>query len=546
MLFKKIHFILFFTFILIANIYTQVNDISFNVQSTFDPIIKASNKLTDNPEVIDTIRKITKFNYNIQSYPTYKKYEIEPLTFAKYKEKNIWNANRSFIKGGYGFMYNMPLLELYFGNKNDKDLRYGINYNLLGSNSQLKDVGYSGFLDQYASAFAEKLIEKHLVNFKLDYSNNKMYQYGFDTSVTKLNDKNQYRQQYYYWSPSINIKSRYTDSSKIQHDVTLSFYNLQNYYDVRENNIKIKTDLSTFIHEENFHLDLQYDFYNHKLKSDTINNHIFNLSPYFLAKNENYEIKIGLKATIDAFYTNKFHFYPIFFVNYNIFQHIIEGFAGVDGQLQKNSVKSLSDENPFIQNNIHLTNSNQAYNIFAGLKGRLSSSTSYFIKGTYEKWDSLYFFNINYYNTVQINNQFLVNYDNTNLITVSGQIKHDINSKLFVFASGTYFNYQTKNFNKPYHKPLYRAQASANYILNNQLSFKGDVFIIGEQWAHQPSSDKLLKGIVDMNFMAQYHRSKKFSVFLMFNNIANVRYYRWDRYPTQRFNIMLGLTFIPF
>ena len=31
-----------------------------------------------------------------------------------------------------------------------------------------------------------------------------------------------------------------------------------------------------------------------------------------------------------------------------------------------------------------------------------------------------------------------------------------------------------------------------------------------------------------------------------FNNIANTRYYRWEKYPSQRFNLMAGLTFIPF
>lgn len=554
---KKFHLIKALTLLLInTTLLAQVQDISFNVQSHFQPIIKSSNKISDNPEISDTIKKISNFNYSITSFPIYKKYQLAPLTFAKYKEKKQWNAHRSYIKAGYGFMYNMPLLELYFGNKNDRNLRYGIYYNLLASDKSLKGVGYSGFTDHLASAFAEKYIEKHFLKFKIDYSNNKLYNYGFDTSVNKIADKNFYRQQYYYWSPSIRLKSNYTDSSKIHHDVFISYYNLQNYQDARENNISLNTTLNKFIHQENFFVNLSYNFYNHKLHNDTLNNHIFTLSPYFLSKNDNIEIRIGIKTTLDAFYSSKFYFYPIFFGNYNLYQHIIEVFAGIDGGLNKNSIHSLSDENPFINTlfyssskNIHLTNSNQSINIYAGFKGRLSSKSDYIIQGNYQRWDSLYFFNIYYDKYNSIDNQYMVEYDNTSLYSLNAQVRYDADDKLKLSASGTYYYYQTKNFSKAYQKPLYKAQLSAQYNLKESFKFKLDGFILGERWAkvffnQLQIENKLLPVIPDFNFTAEYKRNNKLSVFATFNNIANIRYYKWYNYPSQRFNLMVGFSYI--
>lgn len=531
----------------------QIKDISFSVQSHFQPIIKSANKISDNPEVVDTIKKITQFNYQINSFPIYKKYQLQPLSYAKYKEKWTWEGNRSFVKAGYGLMYNMPLLELYFGNKQDKNIRYGIHYNLLASDRQLSGVGYSGFTDHIAAAFIEKYIVKHLVSFNLDYTNNKLYNYGFDTSINKISDKNIYRQQYYYWSPSLRVKSNYTDSSKIQHDILFKYYNLQNYQDARENNIKLAATLNTFINKEHFYLDIGYDYYNHKLSNDTLHNHIFTFSPYFLSKNENLEIRIGAKTTLDVFYSKKFYFYPVFFANYNLYHHIIEAYAGIDGQLQKNSIHSLFVENPFIntsfyasQQVVHLTNSNQSIRILAGFKGRLSSKTDYVVQGTYERWDSLYFFNTYYNKNINIDNQYFVEYDNTSLYTIHAQIRYDAAQQLQIFASGTYYYYQLKNFAKPWHKPLYKAQTTAKYLLNEQLSFQTDIFILGDRWAKLPANNKLLSTIFDFNLTAEYHKNKKFSVFAMLNNIANLRYYRWNNYPSQRFNLMLGFTFIPY
>ena len=550
---KKIILILCLLHSIFKYYKAQVQDISFNVQAHFQPVIKATEKLSDNPEVADTIKKIQQFDYSINSFPIYKKYQVEPLSYAKHKEKQIWTGTQSFIKGGYGFMYNTPILELYYGNKNDKDLRYGIYYNLFASNKQLQNVGYSGFTDHTANAFAEKYIAKHSLKFNLDYSNNKLYNYGFDTIKTKFSDKDLYRQQYYYWSPSITIKSNYTDLSKIHHDIVVSYYNLQNYQDARENNIKLNTTLNKRIQQENFFLNLSYDYYNHKLHKDTLNNHLFTLMPYFIAKNADAEIRVGIKTTLDAFRTSKFYFYPIFFGNYNLYRHIIEVFAGVDGQLQKNSIYSLSRENPFINtqfytnnNSIHLTNSNQSIHIYAGFKGRLSSKTDYIVQGSYERWDSLYFFNIYYHPVVMIDNQYIVEYDNTTLYTLNAQLRYDASSQLKLFASGYYYYYQLKNFEKPWQKPLYKAQLAAHYQLNELFSFKTDMFLISERWAKSRTGNELMKPIVDINFTAEYQRTKKLSVFLTLNNIANLRYYQWYHYPSQRFNLILGFTYIPF
>lgn len=557
----KLPFIALSVYVLTFKLIAQVQDISFNVQSHFQPIIKASNKISDNPEVADTIRKIKNFQYSISSFPIYKKFQLQPITFAKYKDKYLWNGTQSYIKAGYGFIYNMPLFEVYLGSRNSKNLRYGVYYNLLASDKQLKYTGYSGYTDHIASAFAEKYIDKHFLKFNLNYSNNKLYNYGFDTSLNKISDKNMYRLQYYYWSPSISIKSNYNDSSKLNHEISISYYNLQNYQNARENNIKLNVTLNKFIYQENFFLDLSYDYYNHKITPDTLNNHIFSLSPYFISKNENIEIKVGIKTTMDALYSSKFYFYPVFYGNYNLYQHLIEIFAGVDGGLYKNSIKSLSDENPYINTifytsgssikNLHLTNSNRALNVFAGFKGKLSSNADYILQGSYEQWDSLYYFNIYFDKYLTMNNQYQVNYDNTKLFTLNAQMKYNINSRFNISASGTYFYYQLKNFSKPYLKPLYKAQISAQYFLNDNIIFKFDGFLYGERWARVITDgisvqSKLLPAIPDLNFTTEYKRNKKLSVFITFNNIANLRYYKWYNYPSQRFNLMLGFTYIPF
>jgi hypothetical protein len=51
-----------------------------------------------------------------------------------------------------------------------------------------------------------------------------------------------------------------------------------------------------------------------------------------------------------------------------------------------------------------------------------------------------------------------------------------------------------------------------------------------------------LKGYVDANLGFEY-RYKQLSGFVQFNNIAAAKYQRWNYYPSQRFNFMIGLTY---
>jgi hypothetical protein len=145
-------------------------------------------------------------------------------------------------------------------------------------------------------------------------------------------------------------------------------------------------------------------------------------------------------------------------------------------------------------------------------------------------------------------------YDNANLFNVSGQVKYQYKEKIHFIAKGNYYLYKTKNLERAYHKPDYDITLSTVYNLKSKIILKADVFVIGNQFALTQVSDKsvyttepkLMKGIVDVNIGAEYRYSKMLSFFVNFNNIANTRYYRWEKYPSQRFNLMAGLTFIPF
>ena len=118
----------------------------------------------------------------------------------------------------------------------------------------------------------------------------------------------------------------------------------------------------------------------------------------------------------------KFYIYPQLNAQYDVYESIIIPYAGITGGLQKNSLRSLSNENPFIASNIEYKNTNTKFNVFGGLKGNLSSNTSYDAKASYSSVDNMAFYVIDYSDNTTLDNKYKVLYDNTNLFNVSAQL----------------------------------------------------------------------------------------------------------------------------
>jgi len=532
-----------------------VENIELIADSKFKPTIKDAIKFSDLPEIKDSVKRIDNIRYGITSTPIFPKYQVQPIEAAKLQNEPLPKLYHSLIKLGYSPFYSMPYGEFWIGNTRSKENSYGAHLKHLSSTTHLKDAGYGGFSDNIINVFGKRFYKKHTLSGDLNYERNVVHYYGYNTALNQLDDKNYTRQRYQLFEPKVQLLSHYTDSTHINHNIQLSYYNLQNLYRESENNVKLNALGTLFLNKEKLNIGFLTDFYNHKQANDTINDLIISINPSFEANGKKWHADMGLTGTLDNFdKSTKFYFYPQLNLHYDIYENLVIPYAGVSGGLVKNSMRSLTRENAFVDTTLNYKNTNNKYNLFGGLRGNLSSNTSYDAKINYAQYDNLHFFVIDYSGPNLIYNQFDILYDNTNILTLSGQLKYQHKEKLNLIGKGNYYIYKTKTLTRAYHKPDFDLTGSAIYNMQSKIILRADLFFMGKQWALTQVDDGStttlkpiqLKGWADINLEAEYRYSKMLSFFARFNNIAGQRYYRWERYPSQRFNFMLGLTFIPF
>jgi hypothetical protein len=540
---------------LIAVGQNGLNDLNYQAQSEFQPTIKDAIKFSDLPEIKDSVKRIENIKYGIASSPLFPKYKAQTIDPAKLQNEPLPKLYHSLLKLGYGPFYNMPYGELWIGNTRSKDVNYGAHVKHFSSTTHLKDVGYGGFSDNIANVFGKKFYKRHTLSGDLNYERNVVHYYGYDTSLKKLSD-DRTRQRYQLFEPKVRLLSHYTDSTHINHDIQLGYYNLQSLYKESENNVKLNALGHFFLNKEKLNVNFLTDYYNHKQANDTLNDLIVSLNPSFEANGKKWHADMGLTGTLDNFKgISRFYFYPQLNLNYDIYENLVIPYIGASGGLIKNSMRSLTRENPFVDTTIHYANTNNKYNLYGGLKGNLSSNTTYDVKANYAQYDNLYFYVIDYSDTVnRIYNQFNVVYDNATQLTLTGQLKYQFKEKLNIIAKGNYYIYKTKTLTRAYHKPDYDLTLSGIYNLQSKIIVRADFFFMGKQWAYSQFSEngsdvlkpKQINGWADINLEAEYRYTKMLSFFARAGNILSQRYYRWERYPSQKFNFMIGLTFVPF
>ena len=553
----KLYIHLFLFLLISTNLFSQtgVEEINVVVQSGFEAKIKDAVKQSDLPVILDTVKKLKNKELGISPKIIHTNYTAQPIVAAKMVNEPLSKLYYSYLKMAAG-NYNSPLAEFYINNLRSKDYQYGAYYRHFSARYTPEGLGLAAFSDNELKTYVKKYYKKHCLSADLNYNRNVTQFYGYADSLTKIFDETlAFRKQLFNTiDGKLNLKSYYTDSNKINHDIKLNFYNITDNFETAENNINAEGLLNFFVNKEKLNTFISVDYYNTKSARDTTNNLIVRLNPYFEAGGKKWKVDVGINLAADKFSdtTTKFYFSPKLNIHYDIYNNFIIPYAGLSGGLQKNSFRSFVSANPFIYSSQNYLNTFNLITAHAGIRGVLSAKTSYDAKVSYGTYKNMHFFLINYDD--YFNNKFKVVYNDAALLQVTGELKYQLKEKINVIARGNYYGYQLDSSAKAWHRPDFDINLSGRYNLKDKIIVKADVFYIGKQWALQKewkdgiSTEKAiqLKGFADINLGAEYRYSKMLSFFVNFNNIGNVRYYRWDRYPTQRFNAMIGVTFVPF
>lgn len=252
-----------------------------------------------------------------------------------------------------------------------------------------------------------------------------------------------------------------------------------------------------------------------------------------------------------------FFVYPKITASYKVVGNIMIAYAGAEGGLQQNSYRDFTNQNPFVSPTLLIAPTDSQYDIYVGLKGKLSNNISYNIRGAYASEKNKALFKSNDYSQADTNenyifgNSFNVVYDNMKTVSFFGELKADFSKNVAFGINGTFATYTNDFEEEAWNLPQIKLGASLDVNITDKWFAGANVFFVGERMDFQEDKSfttignnvKTLEGYLDANLNLGYKYNQRLTAFLKGNNIANQAYEKWLNYPVQQFQVMLGASY---
>jgi len=531
--------------------------------------IEKANKIADKPIYRDSVMAQLPVKYVSVAAQAQTTIVPETLKAANVIPKELLDKLYKFYtKLGVG-NYTNVLGELYFNQERNATSDYGVHYKHFSSQGGINDVSFDGFSRNELSLYGSKFWNAYRGNAEFKYDREAFHYYGFQPdSFAYTND--QTRQIYNGLTFKLSGNTTYAnDTSKISHSESIQY---RPYFDnrgAREHNFLMELGGSKKYKKELYSLGLSVDF--NQINDDSCNcftafkeavlyrcirqqnNFILGLNPTVVTYSGDLKIKVGLLVQADIYSSGKFYFFPDIDLSYSLFNDILIPYVGANRNIMRNSLYTLSKQNPFILTNDEYLNMNQKMNLYVGIRGTWSANLSFNSKLSYSQNENVPLFIEDTVYSVQ--NRFSVAYDTIDMFTADAHILFRTSSKWHLLLGGTYYNYSTSNQTFAWHMPDFKIYSTFNYSLKDKIIIRYNLELLGTRKTYslvpisgvemQPDGKYIidLKPYFDTDIQFEYRYTKRFSVFANFNNLAG-RYNRWKNYPMQSFNAIGGVTFM--
>lgn len=450
----------------------------------------------------------------------------------------------NYVKAGFG-NYVTPYLDVFLASKENENYVYGARIKHLSSANG--PVSNSGNSNNDISAWGKYFMKDYTVTGGVDYWRNRVNFYGYDR-IPSLPEptKNDIKQVINNVVANVLLETSAKNNTALNFKTGLQYSFLSDHYKATENEVVLNFTPKYDIDKDRAVIGNASLAYSNRADSGALNRFMLVLRPQYALTLSKFKIKAGFDFTYEndtTKTTSNAHFYPLISAETEVITDKIIAEAGLDGGMEKNTLRSVLDQNMFIAPQVNIYNTNKKMDFYVGLKGALLKNLTFATKLSYRNYKNMYFI----VNDTSDRSKFNLLYDNgtTSLIKYSGELTYNQSEKLRLGIKGEYYHYETSKIEKAWQRPSFTSNFFATYNLRNKILFYADIYnmsgIVAKDF--KTNEVKNLNTIFDVNIRTDYRYSEKFSAFLEVNNLFAQKYQRYLYYQNKGLNLILGITY---
>lgn len=513
----------------------SVHGQTIEITSAYKPELRNSVKidLHATPLTPDTSRPRMAYSIPAQNlFFSYQPVTLKPLTMQSDEQLEL--GTRNFVKAGFGNL-TTPYISGALGFGDGKESLASIFGSYISSRGKIKNQDFSEInLKGTGSLFSNN----HETYAFLGFSQHEYYQYGYDHSQHTY-DKSDLRRSYRDLSLGLGFRNTEENDIGINYNPHIELHAFTRQNKVNESTLSINLPAEKKVGEfvtVKVEGVAKVNGYKINAQNLQITNSLFQLAPEVVYKNDRFKLHGGITPSWN---NGTLSILPNIYGEVQLQDNILAVQGGWVGRFHTNSFRSLSMENPYIQDPVFFFNTKEV-EYYGGIKASVGGHLNLNAKAAFIQYtDKPLFVNDNFdqksflvVNESRINNFQIhgdLNYINQDKFTVTGAL--DLNT-----YTGLKDNTQAWGL-----YPL-KVTGSLRWYAFDQLLVKGDlVAFSGAKALTAGGSSKNMKGGTDLSAGGEYKINRMFSAWLDFDNLLNSKYQRWNRYPVYGFQVLGGV-----
>jgi len=533
------------------------------VTTAYKPVLADAVKIRRNPDLEDK----TPFKAPLTYFPLDKRLErntdIHQLAAMQMPKEQDSIPSNNYARIGLGNL-KTTFGEVYINNGQDQAMQVGGYARHLAQSGSIPKQNESR---DEANIFIKGIADDNNITARIGYNRRGTYFYGFDPA-NPPKAYNPLQQHFNTITGALEVAKKFKDEENaFTYAAKIDGYLWSNAFATKENNIVLSGFINETVKQFYAGLGASLDMSSQKDSAYSINNSLVRLNPYLKFQGDNYKIDAGVNLVRGFGATTQAYIFPAARLEFQVIPKYVRLFAEVKGDVNKTSLRDLSEENPFLENNLRvmnsvagldgspIKNSVDRLDIAAGLKGTLAPGVGFKVTVFRNKVKNMPLLQLD--TNSNNKNQFGITYDNgTATITgINGELDVKVSDAVNIFGRVEYKDYKMASEAEPWNLPKFKLTAGTQLHITKQLSISGTLLFRGSTFdgTTKPTSITVggtttttanlipISSFADLSGGVEYKINNTFSIFGQANNILNSNPQIWRNYQAYGFNIFGGV-----
>ena len=523
----------------VSSIFAQdIGTTEVKVKEGFNPIIPEASRLNENATFADTIKKDRAQTYETIDAGLKSDYKTKPLAVAQVRDDKISQLYGTKIRVGFGSAW-ISKAGIVHNSGRSKNLSYGVIANHSANKYSLAQNSKNTI-----NLYAKKIRPSCILMTNLDYDRRTALYY--DEKLNLMEDKF-FSNRFAYTKLSFTAISKESNPQGLKHYTTFFISDLNEF---SENQIHLSSNLSKTIAGRPFNLGAQFNNYlrynNSQSEVENTDLKLLSFSPSTVFTKYGIDFSLGVDFNFLSD-DSPIGFYPQIKLQKELVEDVLLFYGGLRYRQLGNTLKSLSDENPYIHSfgtnqyilagdsflqELKITDKQELYLVMRNVLGVEEVLECGIAYGKIQNF-------AHFIGTPHpIYNRFQVAYVDVKQFHANLNYSREINSIIGLNANANYFSWDMDIYNKP----NFISNLSIPINLRDKIKVALSISYMSKRSIMDNISSEL-PAKIHSNLGLYYSYSKQLSAYLQLNNITNSKKDLWVGYREMGFNAVFSINF---